>query len=97
MTCSVCLRGGLKPSAKGMCSGCCHRHLYGPGGPVDACPHCNAWAGSCSCVVCFCPDPLVDSLGECQSCHRKPAALLGVIGRAALLAAGARVVDEVAA
>lgn len=41
-------------------------------------------------VVCVCTDPLLDGLGECQACHRKPERLLGVIGRAALEAAGAR-------
>lgn len=41
-------------------------------------------------VVCVCTDPLLDGLGECQTCHRKPERLLGVIGRAALEATGAR-------
>jgi len=45
----------------------------------------------CDALVCTCEDPLVDGLGECQSCRRKPARLLGVIGREALVAAGARV------
>jgi len=45
-------------------------------------------------IVCTCPIPLVDGLGECQSCHRKPAHLLGVVGRDALVAAGARVVSR---
>lgn len=47
-------------------------------------------------VVCLCADPVVDGLGECRSCHRKPARMLGVIGREALVATGARVTSPAA-
>lgn len=32
------------------------------------CPHVSHPAP----VLCLCADPILDSIGECQSCHRKP-------------------------
>lgn len=60
-------------------------------GSAPHCPHCGQ--ADCTCIVCFCDNPVVSPLGECQRCHRKPERFLGVFGRDALLAAGAVVAD----
>lgn len=81
--CTVCHRRGVPLAVRGKCKGCYGRTLKGRTGPVDWCAGCGG-VNSCDCIVCWCPNPQVDGLGECQSCHRKPVFLLGVIGRSAI-------------
>lgn len=32
-------------------------------------------------LVCVCPDPVTNRMGECQSCRRKPLALFRILAR----------------
>jgi hypothetical protein len=49
----------------------CHRHYrWFLAGTLDQ-PH--PWVNP---LVCVCPDPDCDGIGECSTCHRKPLELL---------------------